>query len=122
MYQAWDTLKVQVNHFNQVVAIPMAQFRAWSAEEKATIQSLMMTTVNKSNAAFALDTDLPDRVYLAASDDFEKKGIFLIANFADRGLPLMTRQQAQLAPQAAQPAPGTMTNKVKKPAPAGARD
>lgn len=41
VYQAWDTLKVQISYFNQFVAIPSVQFVAWSAGEKATIRTLM---------------------------------------------------------------------------------
>ena len=38
----WDLLKVQLSHFNQIVAIPFTWFRDWSVAEKQTILSLMM--------------------------------------------------------------------------------
>lgn len=71
---------------------------------------------------FAFDVNMPDRIYLANTTDFETMGISLVANFADREVPLMFRKDFQLAPQAALPAPGIVENEAPKLAPAGAKD
>lgn len=41
VYDSWSILKLQVSYFHQIVAIPYAQYVAWSADEKATIINLM---------------------------------------------------------------------------------
>ncbi|KAK7751067.1 hypothetical protein SLS62_007053 [Diatrype stigma] len=122
LYEAWDQLKLQISSFNQIMAIPSAQFEAWSADEKATIMTLMGITFGKATVTFAFDAETPDRVFLAATEDFGKKGVSLTQNFADRGLPLMVRQQPRSTSQAASPIPGIMNHKPRKPAPAITKD
>ncbi|RYP72099.1 hypothetical protein DL771_004430 [Monosporascus sp. 5C6A] len=74
---AWDHLKLQVNSFNAIVAIHAGIFGTWSAADKNLIIDLMKREVQHDDVRFAVDTDLPDRVYLASTYHFDQDDIVL---------------------------------------------
>ncbi|RYP53439.1 hypothetical protein DL768_001584 [Monosporascus sp. mg162] len=74
---AWDHLKLQVNSFNAIVSIHAGTFGTWSVADKNLIVDLMKQEVQQEDIRYAVDINLPDRVYIASTFHFNEAGIVL---------------------------------------------
>ncbi|RYP33093.1 hypothetical protein DL767_004878 [Monosporascus sp. MG133] len=96
----WNHLKLQVNSFSAIVSIPAGTFGSWSVADKNRIIHLMKREVQQDDVHFAVDTDLPDRVYLASRYHFDQIDIVLYHSPAQE-LPTVLYKYNQKAENAA---------------------